>query len=61
MIRYLRRKVLTLMFNYKYRSVGYDEVCCCGEEMDKQSYTDNHSPRCAKEYTLYCYLKEKGL
>lgn len=61
MIRYLRCKLLTIVFNYKYRSVGYNEVCCCGEEMAKHSPSSNHSPRCAKEYALYLYLKEKGL
>ncbi len=61
MIRYLMRKLLTIRFNYKYRSVGYDEVCCCGEEMTKHSYSSNHTPRCAKEYALFCYLEEKGL
>ncbi len=61
MIRYIKRKILTLMFNYKYRKVAYDEVCCCGQEMDKHSYSSNHSPRCAKEYALYLYLKERGL
>lgn len=59
MIDELKRKFYTLCAEWKYRNVTYDEVCCCGLEMDKHTVLDNHSPRCAKEYAVTCYVESK--
>ena len=38
---------------------GYNEVCCCGTGMNEHSAYDNHTPRCAKEYAVTCYVESK--
>lgn len=59
MIDNLRCKFYTLCAEWKYCNVTYDEVCCCGLEVDKHTVLDNHSPRCAKEYAVICHVEEK--
>ncbi len=59
MIDNLKRKLYTFIAEWKHRKHDYDEVCCCGLEMDKHTMLDNHSPRCAKEYAVTCYVESK--
>ncbi len=59
MIDKIKRKLYTLIAEWKYRKHDYDEVCCCGEDMDRHTMLDNHSPRCAKEYAVSCYVESK--
>lgn len=60
MIDKLKRKFYTYVAEWKYRKHDYDEVCCCGLEMDKHTMPNsNHLARCAKEYAVTCYVESK--
>jgi hypothetical protein len=66
----LKLKFWTLVAKWKYRKIGYDEVCCCGNSMiniysakKRKSWrgcADYTCPsRCAKEYAITKYVEEK--
>ena len=53
------RKLLTWWAaNVVYRKHAYDEVCCCGSDMDNHSLYDSHTPRCQKEYAVTCWVDD---
>lgn len=59
MIDKLKRNWYLICAKWKYRKQEYNEVCCCGTGMNQHSTYDNHTPRCAKEYAVICYVEGK--
>lgn len=55
----MKRFIFWLRFKY-WSFVLRDmdpNVCCCGDWMD-HAY-DNHMPRSAKEYAIFCMMKKE--
>ncbi len=71
MIDKIKRKLYTLIAEWKYRKHNYDEVCCCGntfQVINIEGYKTypvfrcgdySHTSRCAKEYAVSCYVESK--